>query len=137
MNTDTLLTLTDYALTIYALGATALLMLIQVLAGDLLSIRAKHTPGTPVEADHQNLLFRASRVVANSNETVAIFILLALFCMLSGASPVYTSIGAWGYVMARTAYAFCYYSNVQIMRSVVFGISLLILFALLIIGIIG
>ena len=124
-----------YNITIYAFGAVALLMLVQLLVADVLGIRSRHVPGTPIEADHDNLLFRAARTVANTNESIAIFILLALFCMLSGGSPTYCAIGAWGYVAARGVYAACYYLNLQTLRSIAFGISLLFLFSLLVAGV--
>ena len=41
-----------YSQTIYAQGTMALVMLIQVLISDILGIRAKHAPGSPVNSDH-------------------------------------------------------------------------------------
>lgn len=127
----------EYALVITAAGAMALLLLIQILVADVLGVVSRHTPGTPVEPDHGNALFRATRTVANSNEIIAVFILAVLFCMLSGASSQYTGYAAWGFVAARTLYALCYYFNFQIMRSVVFGVSLAFLAALIGIGILA
>jgi uncharacterized MAPEG superfamily protein len=101
----------------------ALLMLIQIVMADVLGILAKHVLGTPIEANHDSLLFRANRTVANTNESIAVFILVVVFCVLAGASPVHT------------AYAIFYYANWQLLRSVVFGVSLLFLFALLLIGV--
>lgn len=124
----------DYQLTIFALGTLAVLMLVQLLAADVLGIQAKHKPGTPVAADHSNSLFRASRVVGNANESIAIFILAVAFCIMSGASPSYTAYAAWAYVVARFVYAGCYYGNMQTLRSTIFGVSLLALVALLVIG---
>lgn len=118
-----------------ALGAMALLMLIQILVADVLAIRAKHVPGTPVTADHGSLLFRATRVVANTNESIAVFILALAFCFLSEASPMYTAYAAWGFVASRSVYSLCYYFNLQIPRSIVFGISLVLLLTLLLIGV--
>lgn len=117
-----------------AMGAMAFLMLIQILVVDVLGIRAKHVPGTPVDASHDSLMFRASRTVANTNESIAVFILAVMFCVFSGASPIYTAYAAWGFVASRALYAICYYSNLKLLRSSVFGISLLILFALLVVG---
>ena len=109
-------------------------MLLQVLAADVVSILRKHPPGTQVVADHGNALFRVVRTVANTNESVAVFLGGLLFCVLSGASPQYTGYAAWTYVLARACYAICYYANVQLLRSVFFGISLLALAALLAVG---
>lgn len=118
-----------------AMCGMALLMLMQILVVDVLGIRAKHVPGTLVDANHDSLIFRASRTVANTNESIAVFILAVLFCVLMGASPLYTAYAAWGFVVSRVLYAFCYYSNLKLLRSVVFGVSLVFLFALLAIGV--
>jgi uncharacterized MAPEG superfamily protein len=115
-------------------GVIALLMHMQVLVLDVLGLRAKHVPGTPVEANHGSPIFRASRTVANTNETIAVFILALMFCVLAQATPFHTVYAAWGFVVSRILYAICYYSNLKLLRSVVFGISLLFLFALLVIG---
>ena len=126
--------LEEYQLVIAALGAMASLMFIQILVGDVLGIRARHTPGTPVEADHDSLLFRAMRVVANTNESIAVFILAVIFCVSSGASPLFTAYAAWGYVFSRCVYSLCYYFDLRTLRSIVFGVSLISLVALLLIG---
>ena len=123
-----------YANTILALGAMALLMFVQVLVVDVVGIRAKHTPGSTIDADHGNFLFRASRTVANTNESIAIFVLAVLFCVFAGASPANTAYAAWVYVGARAAYAAFYYSNLQTFRSIAFGVSLVSLASLLATG---
>ena len=117
-----------------ALGAMAVVMLVQVLIADVVGIRRRHLPGSPVAADHADALFRVTRTVANTNESIAIFLAALLFCMLNGADPGHTTYGAWAFVASRIAYAACYYANVQLLRSVCFGLSLLSLLAILIIG---
>lgn len=67
-----------YSMTIAALGSVAVLMLCQLLIADVVGLRTKHVPGSQVPTDHDNLLFRASRVVANTNESIAIFILAVI-----------------------------------------------------------
>jgi uncharacterized MAPEG superfamily protein len=124
-----------YSITIPALGSLAVLMFCQLLVADVIGLRSKHVPGSQVPSDHDILLFRASRVVANTNESIAIFILAVLFCMLSGASATATGYSAWAFVTARFLYAVCYYSNWQLPRSVMFGISLVAIIVLLITGI--
>lgn len=123
-----------YSATIAALGTLAVLMFCQLLVADVLGLRAKHVPGSQVPSDHSNPLFRASRAVANTNESIAIFILAVVFCMLSGASVSATGYSAWAFVIARLLYTACYYLNWQSPRSVMFGISLVALVALLITG---
>ncbi len=124
----------EYSHTVSALGGMALLLLVQLLIADIIGIRRRHTPGSPVAADHSNLLFRASRAVANTNESIAVFILAVLFCILSQASPAYTAYAAWGFVLSRAIYAVLYYGNLQTPRSVLFGVSILFIVALLILG---
>ena len=123
-----------YDVSISALGYVAVLMLIQVLVSDVVGISRKHTPGTSVDGDHSDLLFRVSRTVSNTNETVAIFIAALLFCILSSASPSLTGYAAWGYAISRTLYAGCYYGNLQVLRSICFGFSLLALAFLIGVG---
>ena len=123
-----------YPMTVAALGALAVLMFCQLLVADVVGLRSKHIPGSPVPADHDNPLFRTSRTVTNTNESIAIFILAILFCMLSGAPAGTTAYAAWAFVIARFLYAVCYYSNLQLLRSTMFGISLIALAALLVIG---
>ena len=87
--------LVNYDLTILSLGAMGLLLLVQILVADIVGIRAKHLPGSPIHADHGDLLFRASRTVANTNESIALYVVLILFCMLNGADATYTGYLSW------------------------------------------
>lgn len=123
-----------YSITIVALGALAVLMLGQLLVADVIGIRSKHVPGSQIPTDHGNLLFRASRTVANTNESIAVFILAVLFCILSGAPASTTGYAAWGFVTARALYSVCYYLNWQLPRSVMFGLSLVAIVSLLVCG---
>jgi uncharacterized MAPEG superfamily protein len=109
-------------------------MFCQLLIADVIGIRSKHVPGSQVPSDHGNTLFRASRTVANTNESIAVFILAVLFCVLSGASASATGYAAWTFVIARFLYAVCYYANWQVPRSVMFGVSVLAIAALIILG---
>lgn len=129
--------LATYQTTIYAVGALGVGYLIQLIIVDVVGILRGHVPGKPVDAGHSDMLFRVTRTVANTNESAAIFLLAILFCLLSGASPIYTAIGAWGYFGARTVYALCYYSNLKILRSICFGVSLVFLATLLAVGFVG
>ena len=117
-----------------AVGTMALLMLLQVLVADFVGIRNRHVPGSGLSGGHEDAFFRVARTVANTNETIAIFLLAALFCVWAGASESATAWAAWAYVGARGAYAVCYYCNLQTLRSTCFVISLLALLALLVIG---
>ena len=128
------LLLASYESTVLSWGALALLLLIQITVVDIVSLRARHVPGTPVEANHDNLLFRVSRTVANTNESIAAYLVLVLFCIFSGADAAYTGYLSWTYVLGRAAYAVCYYLNLQLPRSACFGVTLLAMVGLLVIG---
>ncbi len=123
-----------FQLTIASWGALALLLLIQILVADFFGLKARHVPGSPVAADHSDPLFRASRTVANTNEGIAVYIIVILFCVFSGANATYTGYLSWAYVFARAGYAVCYYCNIQLLRSVMFGVALLMLIGLLLTG---
>lgn len=119
---------------VVALGAMALLMLVQLLLADVVGIRSKHSPGSVVSGGHDDPFFRVSRTVANTNESIAIFVLAVMFCIMSGADEHATAKAAWAFVALRGAYAICYYLNIKMLRSICFGLSLLALVALLFIG---
>ena len=123
-----------YQHAIYAMGGMSLLLLLQLLVADVVGIRSQHIPGAAVAANHDDLLFRASRTVANTNESIAIFILATVFCIFASASPHYTAYAAWGFVMARTVYAVFYYCNLKLLRSIIFGVSVLCLASLIGVG---
>ena len=126
--------LRDYEATILSMGVLALLLVVQVVVADMIGIRSRHLPGTPIDADHANPLFRVSRTVANTNESIAAYIILVLFCIFSGADADATGYLSWGFVLARAGYAVCYYANLQIARSVLFGISMVMLAGMLVTG---
>ncbi|MEC8327714.1 MAG: MAPEG family protein [Pseudomonadota bacterium] len=126
--------LTQYHLTLLALGLTAMLMIVQLLIADVLAIVKKHPPGFPVENNHANLLFRANRTHLNSNESIAIFILSIAFAIAMNANSNMVNGAALSYFVARALYAICYYLNLKLLRSALFVISLV---ALIVINIAG
>lgn len=127
--------LENYSVLISAIAALTLIQIIQLIVADAIGIISKHTPGATVEANHDDLLFRASRVFANTNETIPIFILASIFAVLVSAPPSITGGAAWVYIITRIIYAFCYYVNLKTMRSIIFGISLLALITMFITGV--
>lgn len=126
--------LLPYAPTVAGLWAMAALMLVQLLIADVVGIRARHKPGTPVPADHHNALFRVTRTLANSNESVAIFVLAALAGVLLQADPQWLNIGTGMYLAGRVGHMVCYYANWGLARSTTFGLSLIGLAILLFAG---
>ena len=119
-----------YIPTIYAMGSTGLLMLIQLLVADLAGLKSHHKPGTPVAPDTESFMFRATRSHANTNESVAIFILLAVSGLLSSVPPQWLNVMAWVYVVSRAVHMLCYYANQAMFRTIAFGISLAALFGM-------
>ena len=119
--------LTHYEPTIIMLGTTGILMLVQLLVADAVGMLRRHKPGHPVEADHTDFLFRATRALGNTNESVAIFVLLALSGMLSGASPGWLNLYAVAYVAARVVHMLAYYAKQGMVRSSAFAISVVAL----------
>ncbi len=129
--------LVPYSPTIWAFWATAALLFVQIVVADVAGIRASHKPGTPVEADPRSFLFRAVRAHANTNESVAIFILLAVFGVLAMVAPGPLNILSWVYVAARLGHMAFYYAGIALLRSIAFGISLLALLGMLVLGLSG
>ncbi len=123
-----------YAATVLAWGVMGLLFIVQLLVVDLAGMRAGHIPGAPVAANHKQFLFRATRAHANTNESIAAFILLSAFAILTQASPVWVNALVWGYVLSRVAHMATYYVDLRLARSIAFGASLLFLFGLFVAG---
>ncbi|MCH7743118.1 MAG: MAPEG family protein [Proteobacteria bacterium] len=126
-----------YQYTIYSMGAVAGLMIIQIIVIDITGILTRHTPGSSIEVDHNNFLFRATRSLGNTNESIAVFIMLALFCILSMASPSITAVCAWSYFFARLGHTLFYYAKIGFARSICFGLVLFSLVAMLLTGVFG
>ena len=129
--------LLPYTGVVAALGATGALILLQMLVADFAGIRARHVPGTPVPSDHGLFLFRAVRAHANTNESVAAFVLLALYGIFSAANAQWLNVLAWTYVGARIAHMLSYYADLRLLRSIVFGIGLLALLAMAVVGLLA
>ena len=119
---------------IWAMGAIGLLLLIQLLVVDIAGIRSRHVPGTPVTAEHGVFMFRATRAHANTNESVAAFVLLSLFGIFSSASASWLNVLVWVFVLGRVAHMICYYADQRMLRSVAFAVSLAALFCIFIVG---
>ena len=126
-----------YSSTIWAMGAMGGLLLVQLIVLDVAGIRAGHKPGMPIEGGHEHFHFRASRAHANTNESIAAFVLLAVFGIFAGASPRLLNGCALLYVAARVAHMAFYYTGIQIMRSLSFLIAFLALIGMLLAGLTG
>ena len=125
-------TLLAYHSTLIACTAVAVLIFIQVIVADYASIKSKHVPGMPVTDGHASFHFRAVRALGNTNETLALFLLLTALAIALGASAKWTGIMAWIYVAGRAGHMTFYYLRMGLARSSCFGISLAGQFGLLV-----
>ncbi|GEM_PF-566744 len=114
-----------YSITLVVLTTLAALMFIQVLVADVAMIRSKHLPGHPVKADHNNFLFRATRAQANTSETVLIYVICALLCMVLSVKPGYANAFSVVYIVGRLGHMLCYYFDFRAFRSLSFAVSML------------
>lgn len=124
-----------YKLTILMMGLTGLLLIVQIIIADVVALKQKHTPGYPVIPDHSSLLFRASRAHANTNETIAAFILLTVFGLFAQADAYYMNVFASVYFAGRVTHMLSYYGNVKPVRSIAFGIAIAGMVGLFVTGI--
>jgi uncharacterized MAPEG superfamily protein len=125
--------LVSYAPTLTAYVCLAGLYLAQALVADVVGIRAGHVPGMPVTSGHGDLLFRATRAQANTNENLPVFLLLSLAAMLLRAAPAWTNVLVWVFVASRAAHMLAYYADLRPVRSAIFGVTLLSLLGLLVV----
>lgn len=109
------------------------LIFIQVLVVDFAGIKAKHVPGMPVTDGHASFLFRAVRALANTNETLGLFLLLMFAALLLQASAAWVNGLAWSFTVARGLHMVCYYARWGSARGIAFGAGLLAQFGLLIV----
>lgn len=125
-----------YKITVLVMGLSGLTFFTQLLVTDLVGLKSRHVPGYPIEPNHNNFHFRSSRALSNTNESVAIFILLVCFSILSSANANLLNISATVYLVGRVGHMLCYYSNLKLLRSISFGCSLLGLAAIFIAGVV-
>ena len=127
----------SYGSTILAFGVVGGLLLLQLIVADVVAMVGGHTPGTSVEESHDAFLFRAVRAHANTNESVAAFLLLGVFAMLVSASPAWVNGLAWTYVIARVGHMAMYYADLRPLRSLCFTVGLVALLGLLVVGLLA
>jgi len=124
----------DYRITVLLIGLTSVLFLVQLLVVDVFSLKRKHRPGFPVKPNHDDIFFRATRAIENSNESAAIFILAIIFAIFSWAEPYWLNIFCGCYLVGRVGHMIFYYLNIELLRSAFFALSLIGVFAILILG---
>ncbi len=121
-----------YKTTILMVGLMGLILIIQLLVVDMIAIKQKHTPGFPVEPNHDSSLFRSVRAQSNTNESISIFILLVIFGILSSADPEWLNNFSIAYFVGRVGHMFFYYLGIGLARSIAFSVSLIALLGMLI-----
>lgn len=122
--------LNEYHTAIACLGGIGFLLIVQILVADVVAIAQKHTPGMPITNGHDSFIFRSARVAANTNETLAAFIALVLFCLFANAEPAWVNNLALLYIAGRVAHMLCYYLDLQLARSAVFGVTIVAMIGL-------
>ncbi len=120
----------QYLPTLWGMLSIALLMIGQLLVADVSAIRIRHTPGTPLAPKPEQFVFRAARAHANTNESVASFILLASVGLLAHADSLWLNTATGLYVASRVAHMLFYYWHKALLRSLSFGVCILALVAL-------
>jgi len=113
-----------YHSTLVAGAVLAALIIAQVLITDLAGMRVKHVPGMPVTDGHSSFHFRSARALANTNETLGLFLLLAALAVGLGANAKWTGMLAWVYVAGRAGHMTFYYARMGLARSTAFSVSL-------------
>ena len=126
--------LVPYASTLTAYVCLGGLYLLQALVADVVGIRGGHVPGMPITTGHDDLLFRATRAQANTNENLPTFMLLSVAAVLLGASATWTNRLVWAFVLARAAHMLAYYADLRPVRSAFFAVSTAALSGLLVVA---
>ncbi|RYU64235.1 MAPEG family protein [Aliivibrio finisterrensis] len=126
-----------YKLTILVIGLSGFVIWLQLVIVDVIGIKEKHVPGFDIKQDHNSLLFRSNRALANSNESVGILILFTLFAIFSSGDASWVNGFSIAYLIGRVGHMLCYYFNLRVLRSIAFGVSFVSLLGIFIIGLIA
>jgi len=127
--------LQPYEVTIWCLVTMGGLLFVQLLVADVIGLTRGHTPGTALTSSHGDIHFRATRAHANTNESIASFLLLTIGGMALGVAPQYLNILAVVYCGARIAHMIFYWLNLAPLRSLSFIVSLCALLGMMVMGI--
>lgn len=123
-----------YALTLWCVLTTGGLLLVQLLVADVVGLLNGHVPGAALPAAHDNFHFRATRAHANTNESIAAFLLFVVACVALGAAPGWVNNLSLAYCLARVAHMLFYWLGLGPLRSLAFIVSLVALLGLAIVG---
>ncbi len=126
-----------YLYLVIAFGVCGGLLLLQLLVADIVAAVGGHIPGTSVHESHDVFLFRAVRAHANTNESIAAFVLIGVFAMFVSAPPTWVNGLALVFVGARIGHMATYYADLRSLRSACFVVGLLALLGLLSVGLLA
>lgn len=129
--------LQSYLLTIWSLLAVGGLLLVQLLVADVVGLTRGHVPGSTLTSSHDDFHFRATRAHANTNESIASFVLLVLASVALGGSPLWINSLSAVYCLSRLAHMLFYWCGLTSLRSLSFIASLGALFGLVLVGVIA
>lgn len=122
-----------YGPTILAMVLAGFLLVLQLIVADVAAIRAGHKPGHPIPADSGSFIFRAARAHANTNESISAFMLFAVAAILAGANPYWLNMLSLAYLGCRAGHMAAYYAGLSLIRSIFFGVSLLVLLSMFVV----
>lgn len=100
------------------------LMLVQLLTADVAGLVSKHIPGTAVPQNHASFLFRANRALANTNESIALYVLLLVLLIFTESDPILSGYAAMTFLGGRVLHSICYWFDLRIARSITFVVIL-------------
>lgn len=124
-----------YELSIYAAFAVAVMLFVQIVVADVAAIWAKTAPGKPLEFNPASFHFRASRSYHNTNESIAVFMLMLPVCIVLQAEAGLVNAMSWLYVAGRAGHMLTYYGNWPLARTISFVVALLGLLGLIAAGV--
>lgn len=76
-----------------------------------------------IEPDFPAWVKRTEKAHRNLGESLPLFTILVLTCLLSGVSGRLTELGAWLFLAGRLAHAFTFVAGITYLRSVVFFVG--------------
>ena len=110
------------------LAVTAILFVLLVIQGALVPVTHGFGWGLGPRDEPRSpsvMQGRASRIVANHLEGMALFVPLVVVAAAAGVSTPLTQTGALVFAAARAAFAVIYFFGVPVLRSAAWGVSVL------------
>ncbi|MEM8823934.1 MAG: MAPEG family protein [Pseudomonadota bacterium] len=129
--------LAPYALALAVMASWAILMTVLLFLSVAGTPKAKTESGHPVR-DYSDPAYRRNRAFQNAIETTGPFLAAILAAILVGASPFWTNLLALIFLVARMAMAAVHIgTEIQPLRSALWGIGLLCIIGLALMALFG